>query len=211
MISGRNRVLVRPDKAPYETVSGIKVVKDESGLFAPVFGREYEARFSFQVAEAVYVCDTSEERIGDTEFREHEVIVKPGDKVIVHHSLRDGHIKYNVNGEDLSMLYYHKVFAIIDGEDLICNCQFNFIEPLVVEKKESMESGVITLAQKATSETYGIVRYLSKSLSDLGVSVGDLVGIAPGRNYDIEWGGKTYYRVETEDVMVIVADKQVLL
>jgi len=216
MKSARNRVLIRPDKAPYETVNAQKVVKRDSGIYMPVMGKEYESDFSFQSAVVVAVPDVAEERVNDDDngnpvIRKHDIILSPGDKVIVHHFLRDPHVQVNINGEVLTAMYYHKIFAIDKGDHLVCNCQFNFIEPMEVSKEETNAGGLITLAQKDTSKTYGRVRFMSESLKALGVNVGDLVGFMPQRNYTVKWNGQNYYRVETDDIICVLAGEEVLL
>jgi co-chaperonin GroES (HSP10) len=207
MIAGMSRVLVLPDETPIETVKAEKVVKRDSGIYVPVYDTNAK-EFSYQTATVIAVPMIAEERIDDDDngmpvYERHKVILEPGQKVITHHMLRDGHVNVKIKDVDYTALYYHQVFAIIDGDKLICNCNWNFIEPLVIEKPETHDV-LITLKQKAVSETYGYVRFLSDSLKRLGVKEGDLVGIEPNTNYEILWNDKSYYRIATENICVVI-------
>jgi co-chaperonin GroES (HSP10) len=200
-----SKVVLRPDETGFSFASGIteqyKVKQMESGLFVPVMGTEYATDIAVQTATIVSVCTKAQERIGQEEYEWHEVILKPGDKVIAHHAMRDNHLKIHPDHPDLRSAYYHHVYAIILDEGYRMNCHWNFIEPLVIEKPERMENGVVVPAQKAKSTSYGTIKYLSESAKRNGLKEGDKVGIAPNSDYELKHRGIYYYRVHTENII----------
>jgi hypothetical protein len=206
MRAANSRVLVLPDEKPIETTAGMKTVK--SGLlYVPVYN-EHEAEFSYQTGVVQSVPDDAYERVDNDEqnnpvYKHHKIMLAAGDRVLCHHMLRGEHLEVLQGGVAYSALHYHHVFAKIDGEGLVPNCDWNFIEPLEVVKPETHDV-IISLQQKGTSKTYGYVRFLSDSLKKTGVNVGDLVGIEPQCAYEIVWNNKIYYRVETENVAIVV-------
>ena len=200
-----SKVILKPDSTEIEFASGVteqwKVKKTEGGIFMPVLGTENETDIAVQTATIVAVCSSAQERITETEYEQHEVILKEGDRVIGNHAMRDNHLKIHPDYPDLRLAYYHHVYAVILDDGYRMNCHWNFIEPLVIDFPEREINGVLVPAQKAKSTSYGTVKALSKSGRELGLDIGDKVAIAPNSDYELKHEGKYYYRVHTENII----------
>ena len=60
---------------------------------------------------------------------------------------------------------------------------------------------------KKQNPTQGKIAYASSSCEELGVKVGDVVGIGKSRDYRIKIDGKEYYRTRAEDFLYVVVEE----
>jgi co-chaperonin GroES (HSP10) len=79
------------------------------------------------------------------------------------------------------------------------------LEP--VEEEVGLKSDVLELVDYSTKNpTQGRVAYICNRCEDLGVKVGDIVGIGKNRDYVIKIDDKEYYRTRSEDFLYVVEE-----
>jgi hypothetical protein len=80
------------------------------------------------------------------------------------------------------------------------------LEP--VEEATGLKSDVLELVDYSTKNpTQGRIAYECSSCKELGVKVGDVVGIGKNRDYRIKIDDKEYYRTRAEDFLYVVVEE----
>jgi len=200
-----NRILLKPveRKRKKESAGPHTAMQMSSGLWRPIVPEdEYDMDVVEQYAHIVAVPDYARERIDDNEFREYTISVSPGDLCLVDHTLRNDSVRVHSDDKEVRSMLYHKVYAKVDGDELIPNCEWNFLEPLWVGKEEhTNEHGVTVPSTRQKSKTFGKVKWASESLKDQGIKKGDIVAFQPMLDYSVKFNEKEYYRVATEHIL----------
>ena len=80
------------------------------------------------------------------------------------------------------------------------------LEP--VEEATGLKSDVLELVDYSTKNpTQGKIAHACSSCKELGVKVGDVVGIGKNRDYRIKIDDKEYYRTRAEDFLYVVVEE----
>lgn len=219
MKAPHNRVVLKPVDRDIEVVragnNSWNAKMSENGLLIPIIGNEYDPEIIEQYGEVVAVCESCSQQVDNNQYLEHKIILQPGDLVLAHHFLRDRDQK--IEG-GYSVLFYWQIFGKVDGDELMPNCDWNFLRPLVFKRKENKVNGVILPKKKVESNFYAEVLYPSTSLLELGAKIGDVVvctgNTVHGGEYDILFKGEKLIRVDTREIACVVyegLDDRVLL
>jgi len=142
---------------------------------------------------------------------DHRIDVEPGDRVYVHHFVQSQENKLPFEGT-YSWLEAHHIFCRVrDGEIKPLN-RYLFVEPIPykdIQELMKTESGILLTKKFETEyvERIGIIRLLSDSAKDEGLSEGDRVLFGKNCEYDIEVEGVMYFRMETQDVICVLDDE----
>ena len=198
-----SRVILNPVEQKEIVVAGpYAAMKMENGLYRKVMEeQEYHADVINQYAHVVAVPDKAVEQVDDYQWIEHEMILEVDDMCLVEHTLISQNTRVHDNKGFRSMMY-HKSFAKVDGDQLIANCRWNILEPIEFGKPEHTdESGIIIPDTRSTSKTFARAKWISKSLKDQGIKEGDVLAFMPGLDYDFMFQDKTYYCVETDNIL----------
>tara|TARA_Y100000004_G_scaffold179856_1_gene223904 strand:+ start:1497 stop:2084 length:588 start_codon:yes stop_codon:yes gene_type:complete len=145
----------------------------------------------------------------------YETPVKEGDTLYFHHHvvLQGGTPLPGM--EDYYMVLYSPDSAI-DSQAFAYKCKdtgkigalssWCLLEP--VEEDFGLKSDIIEIVKtEKENPTQGKVTHTCSSCEDLGVEVGDTVGIGKNRDYLIKIDGKEYYRTRAEDFLYVITEE----
>ena len=144
----------------------------------------------------------------------YETPVKEGDTIYFHHHvvLQGGKplpgmegcymVMYDPEVAMNSQAFAYKCKDTGKVESLSTWC---LLEP--GEEEVGLKSDVLELVDYSTKNpTQGRVAYICNRCEDLGVKVGDIVGIGKNRDYVIKIDDKEYYRTRSEDFLYVVEE-----
>lgn len=135
---------------------------------------------------------------------------KPGDTLYFHHLVvvNDGQPLTGV--EDHYLVHYHPEQSVssqaiaykdVDGEiHLLSN--WTLLEE-VEEEKEPQSNEIEIVKLQEDKITKGRVCFTAPWLEEVGVEVGDVVGIPVNRDYRITIDGKEYFRTRIDDLLYV--------
>lgn len=145
----------------------------------------------------------------------YETPVKEGDTLYFHHHvvLQGGTPLPGM--ENYYMVLYSPENAI-DSQAFAYKCKdtgkiealssWCLLDP--VEENLGLKSDIIEIVEtKKENPTQGKIAYTSSACEELGVKVGDIVGIGKSRDYRIKVDGKEYYRTRAEDFLYVVTEE----
>jgi co-chaperonin GroES (HSP10) len=142
----------------------------------------------------------------------HDTGVKEGDTLYFHHLvvLNEGQV---LTGEDKHFLVRYDPEYTVNNQAIAYKCQeTGDIQPLagwsllehVEEVDPSVQSDIIeTVSLKEGTVTKARVAFMAPWLEELGLKVGDIVGIKRDMDYKIIIDDKPYYRVRAEDLLYV--------
>ena len=175
-------------------------VTTESGfvLHKPEGFSEFENR----VNEGPVVCSPLRYNTG----------VKEGDTLYFHHLvvLNEGQV---LTGDDNHFVVRYDDVHTINNQAIAYKCQkTGEVQPLagwtLLEHVEEMDPGeqsdlveVVKLEESPVRKAR--VAFNAPWIEELGVKVGDVVGIVKNMDYSIKIDGKKYYRVRAEDLLYV--------
>jgi co-chaperonin GroES (HSP10) len=144
----------------------------------------------------------------------YETPVKEGDTIYFHHHvvLQGGKplpgmegcymVMYDPEVAMNSQAFAYKCKDTGKVESLSTWC---LLEP--VEEEVKLKSDILEVVDYSTKNpTQGKVVYACNRCEDLGVKVGDVVGIGKNRDYVIKIDDKEYYRTRSEDFLYVVEE-----
>jgi len=142
----------------------------------------------------------------------YETSVKEGDTLYFHHHvvLQGGTPLPGM--ENCYMVLYSPDNAI-DSQAFAYKCKetgevkalstWCLLEP--VEENLGLKSDIIEIIEtKKENPTQGRITHTCKNCAEMGVKVGDVVGLGKSRDYRIKVDGKEYYRTRSEDFLYVV-------
>ncbi len=152
------------------------------------------------VVQDGFVLSVCQKAKDDYFKHELKIEIEPGDKVYTHHFLTDPDNERSLNGKKYYETKYEDLYCKIIGEDIVMLNEWNFVTP--VEKiPEVSETGIELDFTQKNQIRIGIINYTSESLINKGVRAGDKIFFKTGREYEIDVEGKTYYRINTRDII----------
>ena len=144
----------------------------------------------------------------------YETPVKEGDTIYFHHHvvLQGGKplpgmegcymVMYDPEVAMNSQAFAYKCKDTGKVESLSTWC---LLEP--IEEEVKLKSDILEVVDYSTKNpTQGKVAYACNRCKDLGVKVGDVVGIGKNRDYVIKIEDKEYYRTRSEDFLYVVEE-----
>lgn len=144
----------------------------------------------------------------------YETPVKEGDTIYFHHHvvLQGGKplpgmegcymVMYDPEVAMNSQAFAYKCKDTGKVESLSTWC---LLEP--VEEEVKLKSDILEVVDYSTKNpTQGKIAYACNRCEDLGVKVGDVVGIGKNRDYVIKIDDKEYYRTRSEDFLYVVEE-----
>jgi len=174
-----------------------KVVKGDFEYYKDITYKPLETTNVTQDGFVYSVCEKAKHSVFDNELN---VEVSHGDHVYCHHFLTDSDNERSFNGKKYYETWYEHLYCkVSDGEIKMLN-EWNFISP-VLSSNNSTDSGIIKEINKKNELRVGVINHPCKKLSDLGLKIGDKVFFKKGREYLIDVEGKSYYRIETNDIL----------
>lgn len=127
--------------------------------------------------------------------------VKPGDEVILHHNVFRRF--YDIRGKERNGRSFFEEDKFLVREDQIFLHKVNkkwqpldgycFVKPLLNQDDFLAET---------EEPLKGILKYKDKCLTDLGLSIGDLVGFTPGSEYEFVINKEKLYRVPSNKITI---------
>lgn len=140
--------------------------------------------------------------------------LESGDRVYTHHFVGDKEHIIPVHGINMSWLDYSQIYARKRNEEMKVLNNYIFIEPVTFshERFKKSASGLILTSKSggAFVERMGVVKMLSDSCRQAGLSEGDFVLFGKNCEYQINIDGKNLYRMELRDVISIVEDELII-
>jgi co-chaperonin GroES (HSP10) len=139
----------------------------------------------------------------------HETGAKPGDTLYFHHLVVVNGGQVLTRDDDHYLVHYHPEAATesqaiaYKGEDgLQLLGGWGLLEP-VEEVKEKESESIELVKLKEDKVTKGRVAFMAPWIEELGVRVGDVVGIPRNMDYRIKIDGKEYYRTRAQDFLYV--------
>ena len=128
--------------------------------------------------------------------------IKIGDTVIVHHNIFRRW--YNMKAQVKNSSWY------IDDKNYFCNEEQIFMYKQNGEWKGFEDFCFVTPVQRKNDSSIddfqkreplvGVVEVDNKSLNNIGIYKGDVVGFTPSSEYEFEIDGKRMYKMSTKDI-----------
>ena len=139
----------------------------------------------------------------------YETGVKPGDTLYFHHLVVVNEGQPLTGNDNHYLVRYDEDHAINNQAIAFKDSDTNSIHPLAgwsllepVEEEEVQESEIIEVVKlKEKPTTRGRVAFTSSGVEEVGLKVGDVVGLKDNRDYHIKIDGKDYYRTRIQDLM----------
>lgn len=135
---------------------------------------------------------------------------QPGDTLYFHHLVVINGGQSLMGEDDHYLVHYHPdtatesqaiAYKNADG-DIVPLGGWGLLEP--VEEKVKEESKLIDLVElKEKPVKTGRVAFMAPWIEELGVKVGDVVGIPKSMDYRIKIDGKEYYRTRAQDFLYV--------
>lgn len=139
----------------------------------------------------------------------HNTGAEKGDTLYFHHLVVVNGGQVLTGNDDHYLVHYHPSAATEsqaiayrgkDGLQLLGG--WGLLEPVKEEKKK--ESELIDLVKlREDNVTMGRVAFTAPWIEELGVKVGDVVGIPRNMDYRIKIDGKEYYRTRAQDFLYV--------
>ena len=175
-------------------------IKTESGfeLYVDPKFKDFEHR----VTDGPVVCSPLRHKTG----------VKEGDTLYFHHLvvLNEGQV---LTGHDNHFLVRYDPVHTVNNQAIAYKCKdTNVIQPLagwsllehVEEVDPSVQSDVVEVVSlKEATVTKARVAFMAPWLEEMGLKIGDVVGIKKNMDYEITIDDKPYYRVRAEDLLYV--------
>lgn len=140
----------------------------------------------------------------------YDIGAQPGDTLYFHHLVVVNGGQGLMGEDDHYLVHYHPETATesqaiayknADG-DIVPLGGWGLLEP--VEEKVKEESKLIELVElKDKPVKTGRVAFTAPWIEELGVEVGDVVGIPKSMDYRIKIDGKEYYRTRAQDFLYV--------
>lgn len=140
----------------------------------------------------------------------YDIGAQPGDTLYFHHLVVVNGGQGLMGEDDHYLVHYHPETATesqaiayknADG-DIVPLGGWGLLEP--VEEKVKEESKLIELVElKEKPVKTGRVAFTAPWIEELGVEVGDVVGIPKSMDYRIKIDGKEYYRTRAQDFLYV--------
>lgn len=188
-----NIVFVRADrdKKRYRQVGDVKIWIDTD----------------FRPTQSENCCHDGVVVLAPSKLREgKKVEIQNGDRVYGSHFLTCEEYEDYTFGELLYRVFYEDtLYCKVNPDGSIkMLSDWNFLEP-ILEPEENLysPSGLQIKPERDKLKNMGIIRHLSDSLKELGVSQGDVCYFTDSSDYEIEVEGSVYYRMKTEDIIGI--------
>lgn len=174
-------------------------IKTESGfeLYVDPKFKDFEHR----VTDGPVVCSPLRHKTG----------VKEGDTLYFHHLvvLNEGQV---LTGHDNHFLVRYDPVHTVNNQAIAYKCKdTNVIQPLagwsllehVDESVPDEVDGIVTVKLKEPVVTKARVAFMAPWLEEMGLKIGDVVGIKRNMDYEITIDDKPYYRVRAEDLLYV--------
>ncbi len=192
IIPSNNIVYIKADKTKKS-----KVNKGGFEYFKDITYKPLDSSNVTQDGEVYSVCEKANHTVFEHEL---DIEIVPGDHVYCHHFLTDEDNERDFNGEMYYELAYEHLYCkVVEGEIKMLN-EWNFVSP--VESSDDLtESGIIKELNKKNELRVGIINHPCQKLLNRGVKEGSKVYFRKGREYLMEVEGKSYYRIETNDIL----------
>lgn len=136
----------------------------------------------------------------------NETNIQKGDEVIVHHNIFRRF--YDVRGKQKNSASYfdedkyfcekEQIFLYKREKQWLAMDGFCFVKPL---KNDDIFQGEKEQALK------GVLKIAPKNLTDLNVSIGDIVGFTPNSEYEFIVDGERLYRVPINSISILYGHK----
>ena len=138
---------------------------------------------------------------GDTLYFHHHVVVQGGKPVP---GLKDCYmVMYD---PEIAMNSQAFAYKCKDTGNIAPLSSWCLLEP--VEEDLGLKSDLIEIVDYSKpNPTQGKIAYACNSCEELGVKVGDVVGIGRNRDYRIKIDDKEYYRTRAEDFLYVVVEE----
>ena len=141
----------------------------------------------------------------------HDTGVKEGDTLYFHHLvvLNEGQV---LTGHDDHFLVRYDPEHTVNNQAIAYKCKdTNVIQPLagwsllehVDESGPDDIDGIVTVKLKEPVVTKARVAFMAPWLEEMGLKIGDVVGIKRNMDYEITIDDKPYYRVRAEDLLYV--------
>ena len=172
-------------------------------------GKDDMGEFNYRVTEGPVVASPFRFQTG----------VRPGDTLYFHHLvvMQGGQV---LTGDDSHYIVKYAEEAL-SNQAIAYKCQdtgeikplfgWSLLEP-VEEEEEKFPSDLVEMVQlEEKLPTKGRVAFNSDQLAEIGVKVGDVVGVKENRDYRIKIDGKEYYRTRVEDLLYVEEEEAFVL
>jgi len=140
----------------------------------------------------------------------YDIGAQPGDTLYFHHLVVVNGGQGLLGEDDHYLVHYHpetatesQAIAYKNSEgDIVPLGGWSLLEPVEEEVKE--DSKIIELVElKEKPVKTGRVAFTAPWIEELGVEVGDVVGIPKSMDYRIKIDGKEYYRTRAQDFLYV--------
>tara|TARA_E500000331_G_scaffold351664_1_gene398778 strand:+ start:774 stop:1361 length:588 start_codon:yes stop_codon:yes gene_type:complete len=136
-----------------------------------------------------------------------DTIIKKNDEVIVHHNVFRRWIdQQGIEKNSSSFIEENKyfvnedqIFAYKRNNNWECLPNFCFVKPLHNNSQWSLHSD---------ENLKGILTYSNNKLSELGASIGDIVGFTPDSEYEFNIDGQKLYRILSNHITINYGSKK---
>jgi len=178
-------------------------ITTESGMELYIDTRFEGGEFNNRVTEGPVVCapskhDTGVEK-GDTLYFHHLVVVNEGQALTGHekHYLVRYNPEHTVNNQAIG-------YKSAKSGEIQPLAGWALLEPVEQDQEPGSQSDIIEVVKlKEPVVRKARVAFNAPWIEELGVSVGDIVGIKKNRDYEIIIDGKKYFRVRAEDFLYV--------
>lgn len=154
--------------------------------------REFENRYCYGEVVGIPEKHETPVRIGDTLYFHHHVVMDKNSEIendiyVVRYSEHGGHgtQAYAYKRGDEIKLFSDWIFVDLDKDD-----------------EQVRESGIILLSAPVKTRM-ATVLYNSDSLGEHGIFKGDRVCYAVNADYEMEFDGRTVYRMRIDDILYV--------
>lgn len=178
-------------------------ITTDSGLELFIDTRFEGSEFKYRVTEGPVVCSPIK----------HDTGVKKGDTLYFHHLvvLNEGQV---LTGHDNHYIVQYDPDHTINNQAIAYKSKksghiytlggWALLKPVEEESEDDVKSDIIEVVKLTESPVRkACVAFNAPWVEELGLSVGDVVGIKKNRDYELTIDGKKYFRVRAEDILYV--------
>jgi len=178
--------VITPKKSRYENTK--KVGDKELVLNTEIYNHQFVSREA--VVTAIPMAHPSSNiKVGDTIITHHNVFRRWLDVRGIERNSR------SYFDEDTYLIKLDQIFLYrTEDEDWKAPNGYCFVKPIVDTDMFAIET---------EKPLMGVIKYVDKDLSKIGINTGDVIGFTPHSEYEFKVNGERLYRVMTEEVPLV--------
>lgn len=136
----------------------------------------------------------------------NDTLINIGDVVVFHHFVCQSENKVKFMDGNIYRADYFNLYGKVEDNKLIPIEDIFFVTP-ILEPEENMYEGVLQIKpHREYIKQQGIVYSVSKSMSDLGLMVGDKVFFTKDADYPMTINNALLYRMRKRNIVIIERD-----